>query len=197
MPCPVLRAKSYQMPTINFDSSHCIVLVIDLQPKFLAAIHEVDRVLDRSKFLCQVAALMEVPVLGSEQYPERMGGTDSTLTDYVVDPVRKMEFSAMNNPAFIAKLEKTGRKQAIVVGIETHICVSQTCLGLLHAGYQVAVCPDATSARTQDRHKLGMERLRDAGVVPVHTEALSYEWMRSADDPRFRSMLEIVKSAQF
>jgi nicotinamidase-related amidase len=103
----------------------------------------------------------------------------------------------MKNPEFSSQLRASGRKTVIVVGIETHICVSQTCLDLLDAGYAVAVCPDAASARTQDRHKLGMERLRDAGVVPIHTEALVYEWMVSANHPQFRDILQVVKSSHF
>jgi isochorismate hydrolase len=168
-----------------------------MQERFLAAIHEVDRVRDRVHFSCQAAHALRIPILASEQYPERMGVTEADLRPYVGTPVAKMEFSAMKNPEFSSQLRASGRKTVIVVGIETHICVSQTCLDLLDAGYAVAVCPDAASARTQDRHKLGMERLRDAGVVPIHTEALVYEWMVSANHPQFRDILQVVKSSHF
>jgi nicotinamidase-related amidase len=185
------------MSSINFHPGKSAVLLIDLQEKFLSAIHEADRVRDRCLFLCRIAQLLDIPILASEQYPERMGGTEAEFLPFITNSVRKMEFSAASNPEFLSKLSSFGRTQCIVVGIETHICVSQTCLGLQSLNYEVAVCPDAVSARTNDRHKLGMERLRDAGIVPVHTEAIAYEWMHSADDSRFREMLTIVKSAQF
>jgi nicotinamidase-related amidase len=108
-----------------------------------------------------------------------------------------MEFSAMANDAFSSALKAFNRSQVIVVGVETHICISQTCHGLQAQGYEAVVCPDAVSASTQDRHKLGMERLRDAGIIPAHTEAIAYEWMRTADDTRFKAMLKLVKESEF
>ena len=141
--------------------------------------------------------MFDVPILATEQYPERMGGTISSLLPYVSSPERKMNFSAVRDSSFVDKLYSLGRNQVVVVGIETHICVSLTCHGLLEADYEVVVCPDAVSSRTQDRHKLGMERIRDAGVVPAHTEAIAYEWCQTADNPKFRDMLSIVKNAEF
>jgi hypothetical protein len=66
-------------------------------------------------------------------------------------------------------------------------------LATLTKGYEVVVCPDALSSSSQDRHKLGMERLRDAGVVPIHTEAVAYEWCHAADSPKFKDLLAVVK----
>lgn len=147
--------------------------------------------------MCEIATLLGVPVVATEQYPEKMGGTVESLLPYVGTPYRKMEFSAMNNDTFVQVVKASGRSQVVVVGIETHICVSQTCHGLLREGIQAVVCPDAVSSRTQDRHKLGMERLRDAGGVPAHTEAIAYEWCHSAENPKFRDMLDIVKNSRF
>ena len=171
--------------------------MVDVQSRFLSPIFEADRVAARSKFLCEVASLFGVPILATEQYPEKMGGTIESLLPFVGSPFRKMEFSAFNDESFIKLVQLSGREQIVVVGIETHICVSQTCLDLLRYDFKVAVCPDAVSSRTQDRHKLGMERLRDAGVVPVHTEAVAYEWCQSAENPKFRDMLDIVKASKF
>ena len=181
------------MPSIKLTPAESVLLVIDLQESFLKIIHESDRVLARSEFLCRVSKIFEVPVLASEQYPSRMGRTDPRF-DGLLDPVfGKMEFSAAANPEFMAALEKSGRRQVVIVGIETHICVSQTALDLLAKGYEVVVCPDAVSSSSQDRHKLGMERLRDAGVIPIHSEAVAYEWCHSADSPKFRELLAVVK----
>lgn len=132
-------------------------------------------------------------MLASEQYPARMGGTEPRFNGLLDQVYGKMEFSAAANSEFMLALEATGRKQVVIVGIETHICVSQTALDLLAKGYEVVVCPDALSSSSQDRHKLGMERLRDAGVIPVHTEAVAYEWCHSANNPKFKELLAVVK----
>lgn len=174
-----------------------LLLVIDVQERFLAPIWESDRVLARSQFLCKVAALFDIPILASEQYPERMGGTHADLANWVGNPMRKMSFSAYADPEIRSSIEASQRKNIVIVGIETHICVSLTTHDLLAAGYQVVVCPDALSSSTQDRHKLGMERIRDAGGVPAHTEAVAYEWCQTAENSKFREMLNIVKEAQF
>jgi nicotinamidase-related amidase len=177
-----------------FDPQRCLVLVVDVQEALLSSIFEIDRVVARASFLIQIANLLEVPVLATEQNPSKMGGTEPSLAALLPQPFPKMAFSACGSPEAMTALEATGRRQIIVVGIETHICVSQTAHDLLDRGYEVAVCPDAVSARSIERHKLGMERIRDAGAVPAHTEAVAYEWLRSADHPKFRDALKIVKS---
>ena len=185
------------MSRIKLVPEDSLLLVVDVQERFLSPIFESERVEERCKFLCEVATLFGIPVLATEQYPERMGGTIESLLPYVGNPHRKMEFSAYQDDFFVNLIQMTGRKQIVVVGIETHICVSQTCHDLLRAKFEVVVCPDAVSARTQDRHKLGMERMRDAGIVPAHTEAVAYEWCNSADNPQFRHLLSVVKNSKF
>ena len=185
------------MSLIKCVPERSLLLVIDVQSRFLAPIFEADRVESRCKFLCEVATLFGVPILATEQYPEKMGGSVESLLPFVGTPHRKMQFSAFQDEHFVNLVKMSGRDQIIVVGIETHICVSQTCHDLLAHGLQVVVCPDAVSARTQDRHKLGMERLRDADVIPAHTESIAYEWCQSAENPHFRAMLNIVKDSQF
>lgn len=81
----------------------------------------------------------------------------------------------------------------MLTGIETHICMSQTALDLIAAGYRVTLCTDAAAARTQDRHLAGVRRIEAAGAMLVHTEAVAYDWMRSAEHPLFREVLALVK----
>lgn len=184
------------MPRITLDPARSALLVIDVQPTLMPFIHEGDRVLDRIAFLAKVSKLLEIPILTTEQNPSRMGTTHEALADLVVDPApfSKMCFGACGCAPFMAALEETGRRQVVVTGVETHICVSQTAQGLLEAGYEVVVCPDGVSARSLERHKLGMERIRDAGCVPAHTEAVAYEWLGTAEHPRFRDALAVVKA---
>lgn len=175
-------------------SHDSILIVVDEQPAFMQAIWEADRVLRRTEFLLKIAGLASIPILATEQYPARMGGTNPRLLPLLpLAPFGKLTFSCCGCIPFVEELEKSGRRQAILVGIETHICVSQTAVDLLNSGYEVIVCPDAVSARTVEMHKLGMERMRDSGVLPMHSESVAYEWLETAAHPAFRDALKIVK----
>lgn len=177
-------------------SENSVLVVIDVQPTFLKGIFEADRVVRRVGFLAEVAHRLGVPILATEQVPHKMGGTDPTLLPWIGEPIGKSAFSGLGEPEFVARLAATGRRKVILVGIETHICVSLTAGDLLSEGYEVVVSPDACSAGDLERHKLGMERIRDAGAVPAHTEAIAYEWMKSATHPEFRAVLDAVKRSR-
>ena len=185
----------HKMPSVKLEPDLSLLAIIDIQPVLTKTIHEVDRVLDRVAFLAKVARLLGIPVLTTEQNPSRMGSTHESLADLVQEPpaFAKMSFSAAGCDEFMAAVLASGRRQIIIVGMETHICVSQTAQDLLAKGFEVVVCPDAVSSRTLERHKLGMERIRDAGVVPAHTESVAYEWLGTADIPEFKAALAIVK----
>lgn len=160
----------------------------------MQGIWEAERVVRRTEFLLRSASILGVPSFATEQNAERMGGLNPRLVPLLgVKPFAKMTFSCLGSPECVTELEKTKRRQAILVGVETHICVSQTAVDLLSQGFEVVVCPDAVSARTIEMHKLGMERLRDCGALPMHSEAVVYEWMQTADHPSFREVLKLVK----
>ncbi|MFZ4507407.1 MAG: isochorismatase family protein [Fimbriimonas sp.] len=182
------------MARIKLQSDDSVVILVDLQTRFLAAIHESGRVRERALFIAQVAKVLGVPVLATEQVPDRMGGLEESFVETLSwPPFAKSSFSCLGSREFADVLAGSGRRQVILVGIETHICVSQTAHDLLDLGLSVVVCPDAVSSRSLDRHKLGMERLRDADVIPIHAEAVAYEWMKSAEHPKFREVLGLVK----
>jgi len=149
-------------------------------------------VVSRIAFLTKIARLLDIPLLTTEQNPGRMGVTVGHLADN--NAFAKMCFSAGGCTGFMDALQATGRDQVVLTGVETHICVSLTAHALLDAGFGVVVCPDGVGARTLERHKLGMERIRDAGAVPAHTEAVAYEWLGTAEHPKFKDALAIVKA---
>ncbi len=185
------------MPATTLHAESSVVVLIDVQPNFLSGIYEADRVLARSEFILKVAKLLHVPILATEQYPSRMGGTHERLLPLLESStIGKMAFSCARSQPFLDALEATGRRQVVLVGIETHICVSQSAHDLLGKGFDVAIGVDAVSARTLDRHKIGLKRIRDAGAVTAHTESIAYEWMETADSPAFKGVLGIVKEYQ-
>lgn len=181
---------------MKLDATDSFVTVIDVQPTFLAGIWQRDQIVERTKFLIQCANLLGVPVLATEQYPERMGGTEPGVQELLGEPpYSKMAFSCCGSEAYLEKAESLSRTQAVLVGIETHICVTQTALDLLENGYEVFLAVDAVSCRMEDAHKIGIKRLRDAGVEVCHTESVVYEWMQGADHEKFRDVLKIVKGS--
>lgn len=177
----------------------CVLVVVDMQEPFLNAIFERERLTKNVELLCRAAAVLGVPIIATVQYAERMGGLIAEIKMALsggaadVEPLDKLCFSCAGSPPFMAALQATGRKQVLLCGLETHICVSQTAHDLLHANYQVHVAADAVSSRTLERHKLGMERIRDAGARPCAAEAAAYEWLREAGTPEFKQVLALVR----
>lgn len=185
------------MPVLHCPAEDALIAVVDIQPAFMEAIHEKERVVQRSDFLIQVGKTLGIPIIATEQNPSRMGTMDEKIVPYLTwQPLSKMTFSCWEAPGFQEAVESAGRPCVVLVGIETHICVALTALDLLNNGYHVFICPDAVSSRTLEMHKLGMKRMRDAGAVPSHTETLAYEWMGSAEHEKFREVLQLVKASQ-
>lgn len=160
----------------------------------MAGIWESERVLRRTQFLVEVARTLGGTVIATEQNPDRMGGTAESLLPLLSEPpASKMTFSCSGCELFQRHFVNATPMQVVLVGIETHICVTQTTHELLDLGHEVILAGDAVSARTEDRHTLGLQRLRDAGAVVAHSESIAYEWMKTAEHPNFREVLEIVK----
>ncbi len=174
-----------------------VLVVIDMQETFLNVMHDRERLVANVRLLVQAAVTLNVPVLPTTQYAERMGEVAPEVTEHnrdfaVARPIDKLCFSCAGIEGFTDAFG--GRRQVLLCGLETHICVSQTALDLVHQGYQVHVAADAVSSRTLEKHKLGMERMRDSGVLPCAAEAAVYELLREAGTPAFKSLLPFIKS---
>ena len=176
------------------DRAASALIVVDLQDAFLAPIEAREAVLHRSKFLIEIANLLSVPILATEQYASRMGGTTATILEALgnAPTMDKLCFSGCRNDDFWAAWESLEKTQAVIVGIETHICVMQTAMDFLERGYDVFVCEDATNARL-GAHEGALKRLRHEGVVVTHTESVAYEWLGEAGTPEFKAALALVK----
>lgn len=170
-----------------------VVVVIDLQPAFLEPIRGAERIVQRAKFLVECARILEVPVVATVQYALRMGKSHPDLVDLLGEPLDKMAFSCCGSEHFLSRLDTLGRSQAILVGIETHICVHQTTHQLLESGMMVFLAEDGIGARPEGAHDIGMKRMTLSGAIPTHSESVVYEWLRTAEHPKFRDILQIVK----
>ena len=175
-----------------------LLVVVDMQEPFLRGIHDRERLVANVRLLIQAAAILGVPILSTVQYVERMGGIVPEVVQAFADPAAcvaldKMCFSCVGAPRFLDAIAASGRRQILLCGVETHICVSQTALDLAAHGYQVHVAADAVSSRTLEKHKLGMERMRDSAVLPCAAEAAVYELLREAGSAEFKAILALVK----
>lgn len=190
----MLTLPRFTPPSPLARADCCALLVIDLQPSFLKAIPDAERIVRRCRFLVEVAGALEVPILATEQNAARMGGTDASIRELLEPaPLDKMSFSCAGAPGFSDRFLTLGRRDVVLVGIETHICVNQTAHHLIEAGCRVFLPVDALGCRSEAAHTVGLRRMEVAGAVLTHTESLAYEWMGTAEHPRFRDVLEIVK----
>ena len=180
------------------DAANSVLVLIDFQPSFTKTMPLVHRAEHRAKFLVEIATLLEIPIIYSEQNPARMSGTSTKLLPSLksggATRIEKMMFSCSGCSDFDSALKDAQRQQVIIAGVEAHICVCQTAIRLLDKGYQVFVCEDAIEARFPFAVANGLQRMSNAGSQIVLTESIAYEWMGSADHPKFRDALNLVKT---
>lgn len=171
------------------------LVVVDIQERLLPAIFEKERVVQNAMCLIQGAAVLEVPVFVTEQYRKGLGATVGEVAVVLPGfaPMEKLTFSSGGAPGFVEALQARGVKDVILCGIETHVCVSQTCLDLLDQKYRVFAAADAVSSRTPENHRCGVERMRDAGAVIVSTEMILFELLERAGTDEFKQVLALVK----
>jgi nicotinamidase-related amidase len=171
------------------------LVVVDMQERFVPAIHDLSRVILNSLRLIKGAVILNVPIFATEQYRKGLGATVTEIALAIPDfaPMEKTSFSCCGATGFIEALQTEGVRDVILCGIEAHVCICQTCLGLLDAGFRPFVVADAISSRTAENHQLGVERMRDAGAVIVSTEMILFELLERAGTEEFKRMLTLVK----
>lgn len=177
------------------DRDDCFVLVVDIQESFRGVIEDFDHLVNRTAFLIEAAQALGVPVWITEQNPAKLGETAAEIMEVFEGPAPypKMTFSALGVPELVTAMDRSDRNHAILVGIETHICMAQTAYHWVSEDHEVSICADATGARTQEANMIALDRLRDIGVTLTHTESVVYEWLGSAAEPEFKELLPIVK----
>ena len=181
-----LTAESLAAELLTADRS--LLLLIDLQSKLAPAIHNNAEVEQHCRWLVEVARELAVPVLATEQYPQGLGVTVPTVLALLKSEeiLQKIHFSAYQEAHIQAALADAGRRQIILCGTETHVCVLQTALDLVAAGYQVYLVAEACVSRRDSDKQLALGRLQQAGVVIVSREMVAFEWLHQAGTAQFR-----------
>jgi len=171
------------------------LIVIDVQERLCPVLDDPRRVLFNGARLLKGAALLEVPVLCTEQYPKGLGPTMIDLRELLPEGsvIEKTRFGSWDEPVFRARWQEMGRAQAVICGAEAHICVLQTALGLRAAGIEVFVVTDASGSRRPESEQGALARLTAAGCYPVTTEMVLFEWLGGKEHPRFKDINALVR----
>ena len=175
---------------------HTIVAVIDMQESLLCTLYNTESFQANVRTLLKGINALRLPVIGTTQNADKLGPLApaiSALLPSLLPPFNKLTFSCYSSPSFESEIRRAGRKQVLLCGIEAHICVSQTALELAAAGFQVHVAVDAVSSRTEANWRLGLDKMRQSGILHTSVEMALFELLREADTPEFREILKIVK----
>jgi nicotinamidase-related amidase len=172
-----------------------LLLIIDIQQAMLKVIDSWELVAGKAKQLIKSASALDVPILLTEQYKKGLGETLPDLIQEIKYPqvFQKEHFSACLENEFIPIVQSFNRKKIVVVGMESHVCVLQTCLDLIKAGFQIHLVADAVASRVDENRDIAIDLLRQAGAVISSTEIVIFQWACRANTDEFRSILPIVK----
>lgn len=176
--------------------STAVLCLIDIQERLAAAMAEREPVLAGAGRLVTACRRLGVPILVTEQYPRGIGPTEPALVETLgpeYRPIEKLEFSCCREPAFAERFAALGRRQVVLAGMETHVCVLQTGLELLAAGHEVHVAADAVCSRNAAHKRLALRQLRDAGAAVTCVEAAVYQLLGRAGTPEFKELLPLFK----
>ncbi len=172
-----------------------LLLVVDYQQKLLAAFKKPDEFVENCVKLIKFAKILKLPIIWTEQYPKGLGQTVEQIGTELshLKPIEKLSFSCFGEPQFVDALSNHSATQLMICGIETHICVEQTVLDGIEAGYRMHVVADACGSRKKQDHKIGLRKMEQAGAVSTCVEMAMYEILERSDSAEFREVLKIVK----
>ena len=178
-----------------FNVDEAVLVVVDVQEKLTNVMHEKENLHQEFVKLIKGVKVLEVPIILTEQNPKGLGLTISEIKTLLPDlePIYKMSFSCLGEEEFPKRLKDLGRRQIILTGIETHVCVYQTAMDLIDAGYDVQVVADCVSSRTPANKEIALDKMKRAGAEVTSTEIILFELLKTADSPKFREIASIIK----
>jgi len=173
------------------DRDRAALVMIDVQEAFRPAVVDFDRIARNAATLVRGARVLGVPVVATEQYPTGLGRTVPEIAEQLdgAAPLEKVCFSAAGADGF----DLGGRTQALLCGIESHVCVSQTAHDLLDRGFEVHVARDAVSSRSEENRELGLHKMESAGAVLTSVETALFELLGAAGSDEFKQVQALVR----
>jgi nicotinamidase-related amidase len=176
---------------VKLDAERAALVVVDVQEGFRRAVPDFERVARATATLVEGAEAIGIPIVITEQYPKGLGETAPEVAERLpegVEPIEKVCFSAAEAKGF----DLGGREQALVCGIETHVCVNQTVLDLLGSGTEIHVVEDAVASRTDENKRVGLQKMERAGAVLSSVETALFELLGRAGTDEFKRVQELI-----
>jgi len=177
------------------DIHNCCLVVVDVQGKLAQLMVDKEPLFKNIRIFIQAAGILEIPVLWCQQVPEALGPTVPEIAELLTghEPIDKASFSCRGEEKFGAELNALGRKQVLLCGIETHVCIYQTAMDLMASGLDVTVVADAVSSRTEQNRQIALTRLAAEGARISNTEMALFELLKTAKHPLFKQIAKLVK----
>lgn len=184
-----------QQPVDVLRIPSSVLVVVDVQGRLARLMHESDRMIAQQNILIRACRILEVPVVWAEQLPDKLGPTVDELQPALegLTPCAKSSFGCWGDSTLRAQIERGGRRQVLLCGIETHVCVWQTAASLKDADFSVHLIADAVSSRSAFNRDIGLRRMEQAGVRLSNVEMALFELMENAEHPRFRDVSRLLK----
>jgi len=172
------------------------LLIVDVQDRLAAALPDAtrERLIRSCRFLGEAARLLGIPITVTEQYPQGLGATCEPLQEFCTERPAKKRFSALECLNWISPAQAGDAPfQVVVAGMETHVCVLQTVLDLLAAGFQVYVAIDAVASRRDLDESIARDRMAASGAILTTAEGVIFEWTETAAAAEFKAISQLVK----
>ena len=171
------------------------LIIVDAQEKLMQVMGQKERVTDRILKLLDLARVFHLPVILTEQYSKNLGPTLPAIQESlpVYDPIEKLHFNCCDVDAFNDSLETRELQNIILTGVETHICLFQTCVALLERGYRVHIPHHAVDSRTEDNWQIGLSLMQKAGATITSTETIIFQILKKAGTTEFKALLQTIK----
>lgn len=193
----------FRLDTLSPRREATCLVVVDVQDSLARAMpaDTFPRVTRNLAVLAAAARTLGLPALVTEQYPKGLGRTVAPVAEALAAggtplvPIEKMDFACTAVPAFREALAATGRRTVVLTGVESHVCVLQTALGLLEAGYTVQVPADAVASRTAANRQVGLDLMALAGAVVTSTETVVFQLLGRAGTPEFKALAPLLREA--
>jgi nicotinamidase-related amidase len=173
-----------------------ILLVVDVQGNLANLMHEHERLFSNIERMIRIAKIMGMPILWTEQAPDKIGVTVEPIAALLrpdLKPIPKRSFSCYPCIEFKKSIDAAGRRNVLITGIETHVCVYQTARDMHRHGYNVHLLEDAVSSRTENNKRIAIERMRGEGITITSAEMAVTELLGGADHPKFRDVMANIK----
>lgn len=172
-----------------------IAVVIDFQEKLLPHMENAETIKDNAIKLLKGLKALEIPIIVTQQYTKGLGDTVSDVSEAIdnFSYIEKSTFSCYSQTDFIKELNKSGKKNVIIMGIESHVCVLQTALDLLYNNFNPVIITNAISSRKQEDKETALWRMRDVGCIMSTYESILFELCRKAGTEEFKTISKLVK----